>query len=160
MVAEERRSRVASASCVGQSFLVSLASTDAGGAAVLVGLQQCGRDAADGSSHRAGQTGQSKMKRPIRSFKAITLIREKLALLGVICLCASILSGNANTQTNEARADGLWSLKPVMRSALPKGTETNAIDRFINAELKERGIKAVGVADKLTLLRRVYLDLI
>jgi hypothetical protein len=82
------------------------------------------------------------------------------ALLWVICLCASILTGNAETQTNQAKDEVWWSLKPVVRPVLPEGPESNPIDRFIDAELKNRGLKAVGAADKTTLLRRVYLDLI
>src|SRR5688572_2501769 len=82
------------------------------------------------------------------------------ALLWTICLGASILTGKAATQTNETKSEVWWSLKPVVRPALPEGSEHNPIDRFINAELRNRGLKAVGTADKLTLLRRVYLDLI
>ncbi len=48
---------------------------------------------------------------------------------------------------------------PGGRPALPEGPEANPIDRFINAELRNRGLKAVGAADKGTLLRRVHLDL-
>ncbi len=78
----------------------------------------------------------------------------------MICLCASILAGHTDTQTNKPKAEVWWSLKPVVRSALPEGTESNPIDRFINAEIKTRKLKAVGPAEKLTLLRRVHLDLI
>jgi hypothetical protein len=84
----------------------------------------------------------------------------ELALLWIICLCASIPSGYAGTQTNKARGEVWWSLKSVVRPALPEGLESNPIDRFINAELKKHGLKAVGPAGKLLLLRRVYLDLI
>lgn len=77
-----------------------------------------------------------------------------------ICLGASIWTGNAATQTNETKSEVWWSLKPVVRPALPDGAEHNPIDRFINAKLKSRGLKAVGRADKLSLLRRVHLDLI
>ena len=84
------------------------------------------------------------------------------ALLWVICLCASVLfvHGATPTKTNEAKSEVWWSLKPVVRPALPDGPESNPIDRFLHAELKSRGLKAVGTADKLSLLRRVYLDLI
>jgi hypothetical protein len=62
------------------------------------------------------------------------------------------------------RAEGpnLWSLKPVVRPALPQGVakSSNPIDAFIAAEYKAKGLIAVGPADKRTLLRRVYLDLI
>jgi Protein of unknown function (DUF1553)/Protein of unknown function (DUF1549) len=80
--------------------------------------------------------------------------------LWLICLCALALTVNADTLTNKIKNADWWSLQPVVRPALPEGTEPNPIDRFINVELRKRGLKAVGPADKLTLLRRVYLDLI
>jgi hypothetical protein len=67
--------------------------------------------------------------------------------------------GWGSTPTNQAESELWWSLKPVVRPALPEGPESNPIDRFIDAELKHRGLKAVAPADKLSLLRRVYLDL-
>ena len=82
------------------------------------------------------------------------------ALLWMICLSASISTGNGETQTNKAKDEVWWSLKVVVRPALPEGLESNPIDRFIDTELKNRGLKAVGTADKLSLLRRVHLDLI
>jgi hypothetical protein len=56
----------------------------------------------------------------------------------------------------------LWSLKPVIRPQVPAGLtqSTNPIDAFIAALYKEKGLQPVGAADKGTLLRRVYLDLI
>ncbi|MGA3242477.1 MAG: DUF1549 and DUF1553 domain-containing protein [Bryobacteraceae bacterium] len=60
------------------------------------------------------------------------------------------------------RAAGLWSLQPVTKPAVPAGvaTSTNPIDAFIAADYKAKGLLPAGKADKLTLLRRVYLDLI
>jgi hypothetical protein len=60
------------------------------------------------------------------------------------------------------RAAGLWSLQPVIKPAVPAGvaTSTNPIDAFIAADYKAKGLLPAGKADKLTLLRRVYLDLI
>ena len=60
------------------------------------------------------------------------------------------------------RAARLWSLQPVTRPAVPAGvtTSTNPIDAFIAADYKAKGLVPAGKADKLTLLRRVYLDLI
>ena len=79
----------------------------------------------------------------------------------VLCLLALAWSGNNTLQAEEAKAktEPWWSLQPVARPALPDGPEANPIDRFINAELSVRGLKAVPEADRLTLLRRVYLDL-
>ena len=55
-----------------------------------------------------------------------------------------------------------WYLKPVQRPEVPAGARqyVNPIDAFIAAKLKDSGLKAAGPADKATLLRRVYLDLI
>lgn len=56
----------------------------------------------------------------------------------------------------------LWVLKPVARPEVPAGVtnSTNPIDAFIAADYKARGVIPVGSADKATLLRRVYLDII
>jgi len=56
----------------------------------------------------------------------------------------------------------LWSLQPVVRPSLPAdaGRSVNPIDAFFNAAHKSRGLKPAGAADRLSLLRRVYLDLI
>src|SRR5262245_35997296 len=80
------------------------------------------------------------------------------ALLWVMGLGLS--TGSAETYTNKAKDDPRWSLQPVERPALPDGPESNPIDRFLDAEHRKHGLKAVGPADKLSLLRRVYLDLI
>src|ERR1700735_1624027 len=60
------------------------------------------------------------------------------------------------------RAARLWSLQPVSHPAVPAGVtaSTNPIDAFIAADYKAKGLMPAGKADKLTLLRRVYLDLI
>jgi Protein of unknown function (DUF1549)/Protein of unknown function (DUF1553) len=59
-------------------------------------------------------------------------------------------------------ATRLWSLQPVTRPAIPEGVTAsqNPIDAFIAADYKAKGLVPVGKADKLTLLRRVYFDLI
>jgi hypothetical protein len=56
----------------------------------------------------------------------------------------------------------LWVLKPVVRPQIPAGVSKskNPIDAFIAAEYKKKGVRPVAAADKNTLLRRVYLDLI
>ncbi len=56
----------------------------------------------------------------------------------------------------------LWSQRPVVRPPVPAGVtkSTNPIDAFIAYRLKEKNLRPAGPADKSTLLRRVYLDLI
>jgi hypothetical protein len=60
------------------------------------------------------------------------------------------------------RAARLWSLQPVSTPSVPTAVTTsrNPIDAFIAAEYKAKGLMPAGKADKLTLLRRVYFDLI
>ena len=99
------------------------------------------------------------MKPKIRSKSARQRVPDQ-AWLWVLCLGGFILSAHGATQTNKPK-DEVWrSLKPAARPALPEGPESNPIDRFLNAEHRKRGLKATGPVDRLSLLRRVYLDLI
>jgi hypothetical protein len=56
----------------------------------------------------------------------------------------------------------LWSLQPVVRPAVPAGAvgAANPIDAFLSAGQQARRLKPAGAADRLSLLRRVHLDLI
>jgi hypothetical protein len=59
------------------------------------------------------------------------------------------------------RAARLWSLQPVRQPAVPDDSSTgNPIDAFVRQVHKAKGLHPVGRADKSTLLRRVYIDLI
>jgi hypothetical protein len=60
------------------------------------------------------------------------------------------------------RAARLWSLQPVTRPPIPEGvtTSANPIDAFIAADYQAKGLVPASKADKPTLLRRVYFDLI
>jgi Protein of unknown function (DUF1553)/Protein of unknown function (DUF1549) len=57
-----------------------------------------------------------------------------------------------------------WAYQPIGRPAVPgaAGAERgrNPIDRFISARMESEGIHPVPAADRRTLLRRVYFDLI
>jgi hypothetical protein len=61
-----------------------------------------------------------------------------------------------------ARKPSPWYLKPIVRRDAPAVvTESrNPIDAFIAVKWNEKGLQPVGQADKRTLLRRVYLDLV
>ena len=65
---------------------------------------------------------------------------------------------------DDARARAWWSFQPPKNSA-PPAVKTTAwprtdIDRFLLAGLEAKGLQPVADADKHTLLRRVYFDLI
>ncbi len=59
-----------------------------------------------------------------------------------------------------------WSFMPLVRPALPKqfaddgSRARNPIDRFILAKLREKGLAPSPEADRRTLIRRLYFDLI
>src|SRR5687768_9102874 len=60
------------------------------------------------------------------------------------------------------KKEPLWSLQPVVRPQIPAGLtqSKNPIDSFVRAAHKNKGLRTAGPADKLTLLRSFYLDLI
>ena len=68
--------------------------------------------------------------------------------------------------TTDARAGyDWWALQPVVRPKLPEALNAkhdtrNAIDRFVVAKLSEKGLSPSPEADRRTLIRRVYFDLI
>jgi hypothetical protein len=61
-------------------------------------------------------------------------------------------------------AEKHWAFQPVRRPELPEVSDPawsrNPIDRFILDKLAAAGIKPVDAADRRTLIRRLYLDLI
>ena len=63
-----------------------------------------------------------------------------------------------------AAARKFWAFQPVRKLPAPKVKQTDwprtDIDRFVLAALEAKGIGPVGDADDLTLLRRIYFDLI
>jgi mono/diheme cytochrome c family protein len=70
----------------------------------------------------------------------------------------------ANKFTIRPEQRAFWSFQPLQKPAVPavkdKLWAKGPIDYFILAKLEEQGLKPVPPADKRTLLRRVYYDLI
>ena len=70
-------------------------------------------------------------------------------------------SGSANVMEMRRRH---WAFQPVRKSPLPlvkaKTGVINPIDRFILAKLEAKGLKPAPPADRRTLIRRAYFDLI
>ena len=66
------------------------------------------------------------------------------------------------SMTPDDESQTWWSLRPVAAPEVPGCNDAaiNPIDRFLSAEREARGLTTVGPADRLTLLRRVYLDLV
>jgi hypothetical protein len=83
-------------------------------------------------------------------------VSSRLRRLSLTLLCSFV--GFAAYAANSQ----LWVLKPVVRPAVPAGVtqSQNPIDAFLGATYKAKGLRPAAPADKLVLLRRVYLDLI
>jgi hypothetical protein len=60
--------------------------------------------------------------------------------------------------------EGHWAFLPLANEPPPTtklvGWDRNPVDRFILAKLEENGLAPSGEADRLTLIRRLYLDLL
>jgi uncharacterized protein DUF1553/uncharacterized protein DUF1549/cytochrome c len=77
------------------------------------------------------------------------------------------IDGGAKTAEAVGSAQGKagthWAFQPPLRPAIPKvalGGNENPIDAFVLARLEKASLKPAAQADKRTLLRRIYLDLI
>ena len=90
--------------------------------------------------------------------------RIRCCILSLAFVCTLPVSVFAATKPGTApdKATSLWVLEPVARPAVPAGLtkSSNPIDAFVAQQYQAKGLKPVGQADKRTLLRRVYLDLI
>ena len=75
----------------------------------------------------------------------------------LILLCSACVFGG----TNEKPAS-LWILTPLSKPEPPPGVTSsrNPIDAFVAKQYREKGLTPAPLADKATLLRRVYIDLI
>ena len=84
----------------------------------------------------------------------------RVAFRWISCVALlAFLAAPAGAADNDT---GLWVLDPLRRPDVPKHVTAspNPIDAFIAADYHAKKLKPVGPADKRSLLRRVYLDLV
>ncbi len=77
----------------------------------------------------------------------VALLREWLA------------AGAPQTEATRRETPSWWSFQKIVRPALPAGDAANPIDRFVLAKLREKGLRPLATADRLTLIRRATFDL-
>jgi cytochrome c553 len=117
-----------------------------------------------------GKSEQSPMIDALRGandFTPMPLNKPALAakLIGVV---AAWIDQGAKAPADEIADDGTgrnhWAFKPPKRPPVPTSKDTkwarNPIDQFVRARLEQEKIKPSAQADPVTLLRRVYLDLL
>src|ERR1044072_586479 len=92
-----------------------------------------------------------------QSFRAI---RRTLTL----CLLFWICGGALAKDRFDSEDRGHWAFQPLKRSTIPvvghRDWVRNPIDSFVLSELQTRKLEPGRAADKRTLIRRAYLDLI
>jgi hypothetical protein len=89
---------------------------------------------------------------------AVLSMMERMRQIIFVVVALVVHGATAGAETN-----GWWSLQPIARPALPelkRYSGENAIDRFIVAKLEEKGLSPSPAADRRTLIRRVYFDLL
>jgi hypothetical protein len=102
---------------------------------------------------------------PAMPFKGKKLPDDEVAKISA-WIRAGVPFGEAATDpdaVSRAEAEKHWAFKQPVRPAVPAargGVPRNPIDAFIAAEQEKRGLTALPEADRRTLLRRVYFDLI
>src|SRR5262245_4038831 len=85
----------------------------------------------------------------------------RIAIPSTVALFAAVIATPA-PRAEAADAKTHWAFKAPVRPDAPatKLPARNPIDKFILARLEKEGLKPAPEADKITLCRRLYLDLI
>jgi hypothetical protein len=85
-------------------------------------------------------------------------------LAATACLALPIDAQASGASPDSAATEKHWAFQPVRRPDVPvssgRGEARNPIDRFIGAKLEAEGITPVDAADRRTLIRRLFLDMI
>lgn len=86
-----------------------------------------------------------------------------LARTGTVPAAEAVSSGPPSDQVTDKDRQ-FWAFQKLVRTAVPQvratGRVRNPVDSFVLAQLEQKGLSYAPEADRLTLLRRVSLDLI
>jgi hypothetical protein len=131
----------------------ALAGGESGKAAIVPGKPEAGSliQLVDGSDQELFMPPRKSEVKPLSAAQIATLrqwITEGAKWSGVVV--------DKKTQATESTKH--WSFQPLKRPSVP-GNEVNAIDAFIHAKLRDRGLASSPEAERRTLIRRVSFDL-
>jgi len=86
--------------------------------------------------------------------------KKSLSEADVSAIREWIDKGAAWTSSSAASAEpSWWSFRSVRRPEVPRNGKSHPVDAFVQAALDQKGLKAVALADKRTLIRRATIDL-
>ena len=113
------------------------------------------------------------MQTAYKNLRSISWQRNRRGLIGTLILLACLVSlarddatgADAAKHSDAIAVTDFWSFRELSRPQPPTLAETasplaSAIDKFILAELEKKGIKPNQEADRRTLIRRAYFDLV
>jgi hypothetical protein len=100
----------------------------------------------------------------VTHWRAAGWISVLAAAVGLVPLTVSGDPTHASTVAVGATTNW-WSLEPLQRPPIPPNSEASAharnpIDAFVAAKLAEKGLRPAPEADRRTLIRRLYFDLV
>jgi mono/diheme cytochrome c family protein len=114
-----------------------------------------------------GKSAQSLLIHAVKGTDGMTPMPYKAPALSgaqIRTLAAWIDQGAKAPAHEKAGAAGHWAFQPPVRPAFPAVKDArrvhNPIDRFVLAQLEERGLRPSPEADRATLIRRLSLDLL
>ena len=119
----------------------------------------------------AGKSNESEIIKRVRGDepddimppKGAPLSKEEIAILAKWIDGGAVWPESGDVKVGRRKSDH-WSFQPVVKPALPKVKNAawprNAIDHFVLAKLEAQNLAPSPEADRYTLIRRVYLDLI
>ncbi|MDY3556629.1 DUF1553 domain-containing protein [Gemmata sp. JC717] len=118
-----------------------------------------------GKAIQPGQSADSHIVKLVTSTDADTRMPPKgagLSAAEVAVLKQWIDDGAKWPDDGSAAANPLdwWSLQPLKRPAVPGAENEHPVDAFVRAKLREKGLAPAPEADRRTLIRRLYFDLI
>jgi len=134
------------------SRTAALAGGESGEVAIVPGKPEAG------SLLRLVDGSDKELFMPPRKSDAKPLSAAQIATLRQWIAEGAVWPDGVAEKKTVASATKHWSFQPLTRPAVP-GSEANAIDAFIHAKLRERGLAASPEAERRTLIRRVSFDL-
>ncbi len=101
----------------------------------------------------------AQLAEPHMPYKASKLKDSELAALASWIDAGAPFEEKTVTEAVKPRSNH-WAYQKPVRGRVPAGKFANPIDGFLAAEQSKRGLQPVGDANRRTLARRVYLDLV
>ena len=89
-----------------------------------------------------------------------SLTKDQVTILETWIRTGAVFPASTKNATDANAAKKHWAFQPIREPKIPAVPGSTEIDKFINAKLAEKGLKPAPLADRRTLARRLYFDLL